>query len=335
MIENAKLLQAIQNIINQSYSSGDEYSYRGGRDWYNKQAEGNDFHKLVRARDAMKKGDYDKYADFVAALVGASNDYTNPKHTSLASPKPARAEDSPSPVMRGKNDWSNPKYMSPYEPAARAMTAYEMADTYAERHARQPQAKPVNTAQTTSSVEMKSDTVPKSPAPSYDDVHHDVMMRGGSFPVEIGDPISAQLRSEWLYSYPEAPASANNAPRKAKKKDGILSAIAEWIAATAQSWNSGVDRALSDPAVRQRHLDIMMTSALAQGAAGRSGIGGSGVRRLTGPGPQRFLPQPQRLLGPPPQPNIPTTEIPTVHPGDVPINMPSPKFLESLNRLSR
>lgn len=263
MTENAKLLQAIQNIINQSYSSGDEYSYRGGRDWYNKQAEGNDFHKLVRARDAMKKGDYDKYADFVTALVGTSNDYTNPK------------------------------YMSPYEPAARAMTAYEMADTYAERHARQPQAKPVNTAQATGSVEMKSATVPRSPA------------------------------------------SANNARGKAKKKDGILSAIAEWIAATAQSWNSGVDRALSDPAVRQRHLDIMMTSALAQGAAGRSGIGGGWVRRLTGPGPQRLLPEPQRLLGPPPQPNIPTTQIPTVHPGDVPINMPSPELFEFLSRIYR
>lgn len=161
MIENAKLLQAIQNIINQSYSSGDEYSYRGGRDWYNEQAEGNDFHKLVRARDAMKKGDYDKYADFVAALVRMSNDHTNPKDMALKSERPAQAEGYPSPVMRGKNDWSNPEYMSPYEPAVRAMTAYEMADTYAERHARQPQAKPVNTAQTTSSVETKSARVPK------------------------------------------------------------------------------------------------------------------------------------------------------------------------------
>lgn len=204
MIENAKLLQAIQNIINQSYSSGDEYSYRGGRDWYNEQAEGNDFHKLVRARDAMKKGDYDKYADFVAALVGASNDYTNPQYMSLASERPAQAEDYPSPVMRGKNDWSNPEYMSPYEPPPRAMTVYEMADTYAERHARQPQAKPVNTAQATGSVEMKSATVPKSHAPSNDDVHHDVMMRGGSFPISNDAPISAQLKSKWLYSYPEA-----------------------------------------------------------------------------------------------------------------------------------
>lgn len=137
MNENAKLLQAIQNIINQSYSSGDEYSYRGGRDWYNEQAEGNDFHKLVRARDAMKKGDYDKYADFVAAIAGESAAEAGAGEAVSSAPQasplaPAIERAMATPVDTTRTTGSGTGGV--------AMTPYEMADTYAERHARQPQA---------------------------------------------------------------------------------------------------------------------------------------------------------------------------------------------------